>query len=83
MKTFETKTETISKTVTTGVWCNCCGHCFTDDDMVYESYVDLSFTWGYGSPKDGDHDSLHLCEACYDKWVATFKIPVTRVSREW
>ena len=31
--------------------------------------------WGYFSEKDGESHSFDLCEACYDKLTAGFKIP--------
>ena len=34
--------------------------------------------WGYFSNKDNDVHEFDLCEECYDKWIATFAIPIER-----
>lgn len=41
------------------------------------SYFEATYLWGYGSPKDGEEHTWHLCEACYDILVTSFSIPVS------
>ncbi len=37
-------------------------------------YATLENKWGYGSPKDGEHHQIHLCEACYDALLIAFSL---------
>jgi hypothetical protein len=41
-----------------------------------EDVADIKKEWGYFSLKDGRRDSFTLCEACYDRIVGQFVIPV-------
>lgn len=60
------------------VICNCCGkEIFSEADGYRRSdYVSIEKIWGYFSGKDGERHHLDLCEACYDKWIRCFQIPV-------
>ena len=40
-----------------------------------EEVLSVDHTWGYFSEKDGERHSFDLCESCYDKLLASFKIP--------
>lgn len=43
------------------VYCDYCYH------EVNYSYCTVRHTYGYGSPRDGDHVTLHYCESCLEK----------------
>ncbi len=55
--------------------CNCCGR----NIPVYPSpdaqeCVEITKRWGYFSGKDCEIHRIHICEACYDAWIATFAV---------
>lgn len=55
--------------------CNCCGRKIP----VYPSpdareCVEIIKKWGFFSGKDGEIHQFHICESCYDAWIATFAI---------
>ena len=61
--------------------CNICGqpikavaHHHLQDHLTFRK------KWGYFSAKDLTIHSFVLCEACYDKWIQTFAIPVKEES---
>ncbi len=55
------------------VICNCCGQLIVESNQLpKKEYVHIKKTWGYFSNKDGQVDTINICETCYDKWVATF-----------
>ena len=39
-------------------------------------YLRVEKEWGYFSHKDLTKHTFNICESCYDKWVASFAIPV-------
>ena len=43
-----------------------------ENQLPKKEYVHIKKTWGYFSNKDGQVDTINVCETCYDKWVATF-----------
>lgn len=65
------KTEEISI-----ITCNKCGKEIKVVNGRPEAGVfSVDYTWGYFSDKDGERHSFDLCESCYDKLLASFKIP--------
>jgi hypothetical protein len=57
--------------------CNCCGRKLKEKNgVLMEDVADIKKEWGYFSIKDGRRDSFTLCEACYDRIVGQFVIPV-------
>lgn len=50
--------------------CNCCGK-----TIAYEALI-VRKKWGYFSGKDGEIHSFCICENCYDRIRAEFRIPV-------
>ena len=71
MKKVEPKTVTAE--VVTAIVCNVCGHegpAQSGEDAVPGVWATISAPWGYGSPKDGQTDEAHVCEACYDTHIA-------------
>ena len=61
----------------TEVRCNCCGRkMMTRNGIVEEGCVCLNVPFGFFSEKDGQIHHFDLCEACYDRMIADFQIPV-------
>ena len=59
------------------IYCNKCGRVLkSDNGIVMEGICSVNQLWGYFSMKDGQRHSFDLCEECYDKMVARFRIPV-------
>lgn len=57
--------------------CNKCGkEILVKNGVSEEDVLSVQKRWGYFSKKDNDVHEFDLCEECYDKWVATFSIPV-------
>ena len=56
--------------------CNKCGlNIPRMDDTLWEDAIDISYTFGYGSTRDGDKYIAHLCEQCYIAFTNTFYVP--------
>lgn len=43
-----------------------------------EDVLAVEKRWGYFSKKDNEIHRFDLCEACYDKFVASFAIPLEK-----
>ncbi len=57
--------------------CNCCGKEISlENGFAREGVFSVDYEWGYFSEKDGENHSFDLCEACYDRMVQGFQIPV-------
>jgi len=57
--------------------CNKCGKEILVENGVAEADVlSVQKRWGYFSNKDNEVHEFDLCEECYDKWVASFAIPI-------
>ena len=55
--------------------CNQCGQEIpVIKGVAREDYLSVEKQWGYFSKKDGQTDTFDLCEDCYDKLAASFKI---------
>ena len=67
------------------MFCNQCGRQLrTENGMLMEAAYEGRQNFGYFSHKDGVTHSFDLCEACYDKLIGTFAIPVTETEEfEW
>ena len=63
--------------------CNVCGQLLQEDEQqtAQKDWLTVQKSWGYFSNKDGVKHCFCVCEACYDKWVAGFSVPV-EVSEE-
>lgn len=60
------------------LFCNMCGkEIEMDTGVPKEDVVTVEKVWGYFSKKDGEYHSFELCEECYDRLAAQFKIPLT------
>ena len=57
--------------------CNQCGkEISVIQGVAREDYLSVEKRWGYFSDKDNQIDSFELCEDCYDKLTASFKIQI-------
>ncbi|MBO5093466.1 MAG: hypothetical protein J6C33_03795 [Lachnospiraceae bacterium] len=58
-------------------YCNCCGRKLNvRNGILEEGCVGIETPFGYFSRRDGQVHRFDLCEDCYDKWTAAFRIPV-------
>ena len=59
--------------------CNKCGKEIpVTNGMSQEEFFSAQKRWGYFSEKDNEVHEFDLCEECYDKWIATFAIPIDK-----
>ena len=59
--------------------CNKCGkEILVKNGVSEEDVLSVQKRWGYFSKKDNDVHDFDLCDECYDKWIATFLIPIER-----
>ncbi len=57
--------------------CNKCGRELPEEaGVLREGVCTVEVDWGYFSHKDGENHRFHLCEACYDELVKSFRVPV-------
>lgn len=62
------------------VLCNKCGKSMQISNYEYESEGTRLFAdFGYGSNKDGLMEEFHLCDDCYDQFIALFKHAPTEI----
>ncbi len=47
-----------------------------------EGCFSINYSFGYFSKKDGVRHKFDLCEECYDKLVAQFRIPVEVIAEK-
>ena len=66
----------IETSVTKDIICNRCGET-TNGELCPANfqYASLKAEWGYGSRKDWETHTAHICEKCYDTITSEFKIP--------
>ena len=63
--------------------CNCCKKVIQNEDFYSRTeYLHVEKEWGYFSGKDLKVHSFNLCEACYDRLLEEFEIPVTVEDKE-
>ena len=61
------------------VVCNGCGkNMEVENGILMEGCFRADWMFGYFSKKDREKHDFDLCEECYDKWIATFAIPIER-----
>lgn len=58
------------------IYCNCCGRVININGKKQEDYLQVRKVWSYFSSKDLTGQAFNLCEECYDKLIANFKVPV-------
>lgn len=75
----EYRTCEIKKKETTKIICNICGkEIEMTSGIPAEDVLTVEKRWGYPSDKDNEVHRFDVCEACYDRWTQTFRIPVER-----
>ena len=71
---MENDKNTVKKIV-----CNQCGKSLQEEDGIVKEGVFRGMArWGFFSEKDGEIHTFDLCEACYDRMAASFRIPVEK-----
>ncbi len=67
----------------TKVVCNACGkNLLVENGILKEECIHVDHDFGFFGSKDGESDSFDLCEACYEKMIAGFFVPVERRERK-
>lgn len=67
----------------TKVVCNACGKkMLVENGILKEECIHVDHDFGFFGSKDGESDSFDLCEACYEKLIAEFAVPVERRERK-
>ena len=73
MRSYEKQSENKLEKVI----CNRCGQEMkVVGGILQEGVFEASVLWGYFSDRDGERHSFDRCEACYEKMIHTFQIPV-------
>lgn len=68
------------KTERQEIICNCCKKIIQEKDRIPDTeFLHVEKEWGYFSGKDGERQEFDICEACYDKWIKGFQIPVKTI----
>ena len=58
------------------IYCNKCGRAMIRNSIGYfEDFLEITKTWGYHSPFDGQTHDMDICVECYSSWVSQFEIP--------
>lgn len=61
------------------VQCNVCGKEIERINNIFkEDFLAVTKEWGYFSEKDLERHSFRICEECYNQWIQTFAVPVTK-----
>lgn len=58
------------------VYCNGCGREINTGGQEREDYLRVNKSWGYFSHWDLTNQAFNLCQDCYERLIAQFKIPV-------
>ena len=59
--------------------CNKCGkEIVVARGIPQKDVLEIEKQWGYFSEKDGQTDCFDICEDCYEEWIESFLIPITR-----
>jgi hypothetical protein len=69
--------------VVTDINCNVCGKTICiEHGIMKEDVFEAAKEWGYFSKYDLEVHRFNICEECYDKLIATFKIPIEVVRKK-
>lgn len=59
--------------------CDCCGRLLkVKNGIVMEGVFSIDYSWGYFSSKDGEIDSVDLCEECFDRIIEENNISIRK-----
>lgn len=62
--------------------CNVCGIKIVMEHGVFKADMfEAKKEWGYFSKYDLEVHQFNMCEECYDKFIASFKIPVESMKK--
>lgn len=76
------KYANVQENYLSGVCCNMCGRSLrVENGILKEGCFHAEHSFGYFSTKDGMSHAWDLCEACYDKMVQGFVIPVEETEK--
>lgn len=65
------------------ICCNVCGKKIVmEQGIMKEDVFEAAKEWGYFSKYDLEVHKFNICEECYDKLIATFKIPIEVVRKK-
>ena len=71
------RAQNINKKIEAIRCCNSCGKALkVENGILKEAAFEVTHEWGYFSNRDTEIHHFNLCEECYDKMIAEFKIPV-------
>ena len=77
MRVYEEKREL------TEIVCNACGKkMLVENGILKEECIHVEHDFGFFGEKDGESDRFDLCEACYEKLISGFAVPVDRRERK-
>lgn len=72
MRRYQKKTKELEQVI-----CNCCGRSLkVEQGILKEGACRMETVFGYFSEKDMEKHSFDLCEACYDRIISGFAVPV-------
>lgn len=64
------------------IFCNVCGQEIEIRNGILKTDLfEVTKEWGYFSNKDLEIHKFKICEACYDKLIASFKVPVKIIKK--
>lgn len=65
------------------VKCNCCQKdLLVENGILKDECIHITHDFGYFSKRDGETQAFDLCEECYMKIIAQFRIPVEHMERK-
>ena len=79
MRKYNSENEPVLQEVV----CNQCGRALkVEKGILKEGCFHGDFAFGYFSERDGMRHRFELCEACYNKMIAGFQIPVEETQEQ-
>lgn len=78
MKLYREESQQVIKQICDSINCNSCGKGISVMEPESECMEGGTFTcyFGYGSARDDETHEFELCDACYDKLMDSFVVPV-------
>jgi ribosomal-protein-alanine N-acetyltransferase len=74
IKSHKEKKE-VENEIVDEIICNCCAKPIKKYDYgVFNDHIHINKAFGYWSNHDTEIHSMDICEDCYEKFIATFKI---------
>ncbi|MBE6023143.1 MAG: hypothetical protein E7231_07905 [Cellulosilyticum sp.] len=60
-------------------YCNSCGRVINVEGSSQEDHLQIRKVWSYFSSNELVGQSFNMCQACYNKMISNFKIPVEEI----